>query len=172
LIALLLLNAMGYYVVFVGMQLRSDSALNRQLDDGSYDESQTISIKIPINVPYATGSDDFERVSGNFSHNGEVYRLVKQKYFSDTLTIICIRDLQTERIQDALSDYVKTFTDHHQDQTQNIKYTTALNKDFISNSFNILSTCAGWQIDIIKNSFYIDQTSSFYPSIIHPPQRS
>jgi hypothetical protein len=163
---------MGYYAVFVGMQLRSDSALNRQLDDGTYDESQTISIKIPVNVPYLTGSNEFERVSGNFSYNDQVFRLVKQKYSSDTLTIICIRDVQTKRIQEALSDYVKTFTDHQQSQTQNLKYATALNKDFISNSFNMLCSCGGWQMEVIKNGCYSEHTSSFYPSIIHPPNKT
>ena len=34
----------------------------------------------------------YERVNGEFEHNGEFFKLVKQKLENDTLNIVCIKD--------------------------------------------------------------------------------
>ena len=72
--ALLLLNVFGYYALFVGLQYRNDLAMTRMFDSGTYEESQTITIKLPLTVPYLSDYKGFERVDGKFWHEGQFYR--------------------------------------------------------------------------------------------------
>src|SRR5687767_15064229 len=106
LVLILLLNVMGYYGIFIGLKYSHSTSINQKLDDLQYNESHTVTLKVPLTIPYY-GDTEYQRVSGEIEHGGEVYRLVKQKYEKDTLYIVCIRDVQGKRIKQALADYVK-----------------------------------------------------------------
>ncbi len=62
---------------------------------------------------------------------GEFYRLVKQKYQNDTLFMVCIKDHASKRIEQAVTDYVKTFTDKPIDTKHSGKVNTNFIKDFL-----------------------------------------
>jgi hypothetical protein len=162
---------MGYYAVFLGLQFQNDLQVIKTFDAGKFDNSHTVTIKIPVSIPYMADQTDFERVDGQFAYEGEFYRTIKQKYAADTLTIVCYKDNDTKIIQNALTDYVKTFTDKPNDQKDNAKIVSFI-KDYIAQPFFIISTSDGWQSNVIKNTFYTGLISSFYASINHPPERS
>lgn len=163
---------MGYYVVFVGMQYRNDVAMVEQLDHGQYEQNQTVTIKIPIAVPYMTDQGDFVRVDGKFEHQGEFYRLVKQKYSQDTLTVVCVKDHENKRIHEALTDYVKTFTDKSSDQQSQGKVTITFIKDYIAQDFELKTLTNGWFSSIVNNHLSKNLIPSFFASIVHPPDRA
>lgn len=171
LVAILLLNVMGYYGVFVGLQYQNDVAMTRQLDSNQYDESQAVTFTIPLSVAYVNDDADFKRVDGKFEHNGGFYRLVKQKYANDTLIIICVRDSQDTRIQQELSKYVKTFSDAPVEKNQNSKTSASFIKDYIAGNFSIQTVTAGWQADMMNIAVSTNLIPSFTSSIIHPPER-
>jgi hypothetical protein len=98
-----------------------------QFDAEEYNADEVETIKIPISVPYPIQDNGFERVDGVFKHNGEFYRLIKQRFYQDTLHVICIKDVQRKNIHEALTDYVKTFTD----QSTNSKSGSKIKIDFI-----------------------------------------
>ena len=162
---------MGYYGIFLGMQYRNDVAVLKKLERNGYDESQTVTLKVQISIPYGVENSDFERVDGMFEHHGEFYRLVKQKYEKDTLTVICIKDFEIKRIKQALTNYVKTFTDQGTEQHQNTKPTVNFIKDYIPQTFSLKSSSLGWESEVIKETVYNALLSSFASSIIHPPER-
>lgn len=162
---------MGYYGVFLGMQYHNDIAMVKILDNDQYNDSQAITIKIPVSIPYMPDQTDFKRKDGKFQYEGEHYRFVKQKYAKDTLTIICIRDYKHERIDQALSNYVQTFSDNGADHTRS-KITLSFIKDFLPHTFSLLTLTSGWQSDVIKNGFSNQLTPTFTSSVIHPPERA
>lgn len=145
LVLLLLLNVMGYYGVFIGLKYSHTASINQRLDDSQYSESQTVTLKVPLAIPYY-GDTEYQRVNGEIEYGGEVYRLVKQKYEKDTLYIVCIRDLEGKRIKQALADYVKNFTDHSSDNA--LKSLPSFIKDFISTTFSLDPSNKGWTRDI------------------------
>jgi hypothetical protein len=145
LVMLLLLNVMGYYGVFIGLKYSHSASINQRLDDSQYDESHTVTIKVPLTIAYYNDTE-YQRVTGEIEHNGEVYRLVKQKYEKDTLYIVCIKDLESKRIKQALADYVKNFTDHSSDNS--LKSIPSFIKDFISTEFSFDPSNKGWTRDI------------------------
>lgn len=169
--ALLLLNVFGYYALFVGLQYRNDLAMTRMFDSGTYEESQTITIKLPLTVPYLSDYKGFERVDGKFWHEGQFYRLVKQKYAQDTLTVVCVKDHEKVRIQDALSNFVKTFTDTPIQNHPNAKLVFSISKDYLPETCVVKVLAAGWQTEIIPGGECLQLTPTFVPTIIHPPER-
>jgi hypothetical protein len=162
---------MGYYGVFLGLQYKNDQDMLQRLDDDNYSDSETVTIKIPISIPYAMDSEGFERVDGKFEYNGEFYRLVKQKLSKDTLYVVCVKDHQNKRIDDAMTSFVKTFTDKPVDNHSSSKIVITFIKDYIPQSFTVQHLTAGWETDVVRESSCSVLKSSFYPSIIHPPER-
>jgi hypothetical protein len=115
---------------------------------------------------------DFYRVNGQFEHNGEFYRMVKQKYAKDTLTVVCVRDAEHKKIDLALADYVKTFTDNTADTKPSSKITVSFIKDYLPISFKIHSASEGWTLQVTHNSHNRNLFSTFSASITHPPERA
>jgi hypothetical protein len=154
------------------MQYRNDLTMARILDANQFDDSKVLTLRIAVAIPYMTDQSDFQRVNGKFEHRGEFYRLLKQKYAKDTLTVICVRDHENERISEALSNYVKTFTDNGSDSNESQTIMVSFIKDFLPQTFSLLTLTSGWNSDIIKNSFVNDLTPTFTSSVIHPPERA
>ncbi|HEX6224849.1 MAG TPA: hypothetical protein VFZ52_10590 [Chryseolinea sp.] len=168
---LLLLNVMGYYGVFLGLQYKNDREMIKKFDADAYSQAEMLTIKIPISIPYASDSREFARVDGIFEHDGEFYRLVKQKLERDTLYVVCIKDHENKRIDDAMESFVKTFTDSPVDNHSNAKVAVAFVKDFIPQCFSVQHLAMGWEADVVKESSCTVLKSSFISSIVHPPER-
>ena len=167
-----LLNVLGYYGIFVGLRLRNVQELVQKLDNNSYNASETFTFKIPISVPYANDSRDFVRVDGEFEQDGEVYRLVEQRLDQDTLYIVCVKDQESKKINQALADYVKTFTDKPASEKQNAKTAFSLIKDYISLSIAVSNTSSGWESTTNYTLSPQNLIPTFSASVIHPPERA
>jgi hypothetical protein len=171
LLALFLLNVLGYYGVFVGLQVKSGQAMRDRFDSENYSAEHQVTIKVPITIPYATDSRGYERVDGEFEHNGQIYRLVKQKLQSDTLFIVCIKDNQAEKINQALEDYVKTFTDKPVNSKRGSTFSFQFSKDFLSNIIEIKSSASGWNA-LFSFTGVIDTYLFTSQDCASPPPRS
>jgi hypothetical protein len=161
---------MGYYVILVGMRHEHDLTVTKTLDTDHYDVSQAVTLKLPMSVPYMQDNDDFVRVDGVIEHEGEHYRLVKQKYANDTLTIICVRDAARKKITEDMANYVSTFTDKIPGHSDNAKQSITFIKDFLPQSTVIASLASGWESTIQHQRFSYNIIDSFEPSVIHPPE--
>jgi hypothetical protein len=120
-----------------------------------------------MTIPYHLDSE-YERVDGEIEHNGEFYRLVKQKLEKDTLYIVCIKDHDSKRIKQALADYVKTFTDKPVQAKHSGKFSINFIKDFLPTSIEITPACAGWNYSIAGDA-RCDLFNSRYLSVLSPP---
>ena len=163
---------MGYYGVFLGLHLKNDIAMSKALDADIYDLSNAITLKVPVSIPYMPDQPDFDRVDGQFEHDGELYRMVKQRYAKDTLTVICVKDIRHKNINLALSDYVKTLTDKGTDSKPSSKTTVSFIKDYLLISFKLNSVTEGWAMRVLHNADYQSLIPTFSASIIHPPERA
>jgi hypothetical protein len=169
LIFLLLFNALGFYGLFIGLRYKSKLDLVQRLDKQQYSEDETITLKIPIAIPYQMGTE-YERIDGEIEHHGEFYRMVKQKLESDTLYVVCIKDHESKRIKQALTDYVKTFTDEPVDAKHNGKNFTSFIKDFLPTSIQITEVSFGWNHTVDVNTsfkFFYDRSIVIFSP---PPQ--
>lgn len=170
---LFLLNILGFYGIFLGLQFKYAREANRNLDEEHYSDLDAVTFKVPLSIPYYSDNQGFERVSGEFENDGEVYRLLKQKYSADTLTIVCVKDREARKINQALKDYVKTFSDkpvnakHH-----NSKSLQSFCKDYMTTLVSIESQASGWKKPVV----YANPTQpylSLNPSRIkYPPKHA
>ena len=171
LVFLLLFNTLGFYGLLQGLRYKTTLDLVQRLDNDRYSKEETILLKIPVAVPYQMDSEDYERVDGEFEHQGEFYRLVKQKYQNDTLFMVCIKDHTSKRIEQAVTDYVKTFTDKPMDAKHSGKVATNLIKDFLPSRITINTISTGWNSELafaIKKYDLVNHDQS----IASPPPRS
>jgi hypothetical protein len=138
---LLLLNVLGYYGLFLGLKYQHAESFTQRLDEERYRHSEIVTLKVPVAIPYLQNTD-FERVNGEFEYKGEFFRLVKQRFASDTLYVVCIKDIRSKHIKQALAEYVKTFSDHPVTSTSDTL--PSFIKDYISHTFSIGHTTDGW----------------------------
>lgn len=169
---ILLINVLGFYGIFEGLNYQNKKRIIQRLDDQRYDESQAITLKVPITIPYATNSKGYERVDGDFEYQGEFYHLVKQRLENDTLYVVCIKDANSKKIHQALNDYVKTFTDKPIDNHSSGKILNTFLKDFLITSFEIRHLSNGWSFNAVQNPVFVVFIDSFSASIVHPPERA
>lgn len=162
---------MGYYGLFLGLRYQNTQQLTQRLDADEYNESEAVMLKIPIAIPYAVDNHDFERVNGEFQHNGEFYRLVKQRLSNDTLYVVCIKDQESKRIDQAITDYVKTFADNPGNTSHSVNTLPNFIKDFVGNYFSIKPASVGWSQEVSNQGPSKILVSSFSVSIVHPPER-
>src|SRR5258706_15021409 len=101
-LVLFLLNVLGFYGVFLGLKFKYAQDANDQLDAEQYSNADAVTFRIPLTVPYSTDHQDYERVSGEFEHDGEVYRLGEQKHFRHTAYIGCVKEDQRKKINQDL----------------------------------------------------------------------
>ena len=144
--------------------------MRQHFDDENFIH-QEVTFKLPLTVPYSTDSKEYSRVDGEFEHNGEVYRLVKQRLQSDTLYIVCVKDITTKRINQALTDYVKSFTDKPINSKGNSKTIQNLIKDFLCCSISIKKQTDGWE-KTISFHFIEHHYELVTSSLTGPPPRA
>lgn len=169
LVAILLLNVFGYYGVFMGLQYQNDREISTRLDQENYNPEETITIKVPLAIPYM-GETDFERVKGDFEYQGEIYKLVKQRLSHDTLSIICVRNETGKKIKVALADYVKTFTDKGQDAGHHSKVVPNFIKDFLPTEIVVEQSVTGWTKQLEFASFHQEVHTMNIVAISPPPR--
>ena len=172
-LVIFLLNAVGLYGILVGLQFTIASEANRALDEDRYSVSEAITLQVPLTIPYSLDEQDYHRVTGEFEHQGEVYRLVKQKLHRDTLYIVCIKDTTSKKINQALANYVKTFTDRPFNTKQNgSKLIYSIIKDFLNTGIEIENDSDGWRECVPYHNFSSRYLSSYFARIKYPPKSS
>jgi len=167
-----LLNAVGFYGILLGLQFKFASEVNKQLDEDQYTTSDAITFRVPMAIPYSIEEQDFHRVTGEFEHQGEVYRLVKQKLYKDTLYIVCVKDTKSKKINQALADYVKTFTDRPFSTKHQGTKLVSIIKDYLNTGITVENGANGWKECVSYDELAYQYISSYSSRIKYPPKFS
>lgn len=116
-LTILLFNWFGYRLLISVMETRSDQQLEAQFDENKYDESQLVSIKIPVRyLPYYSNSSSFERVDGQIEIKGVQYKYVKRRIYNDSLEMLCIPNHMAMKLQTAKNEFFKFSNDLQQEK--------------------------------------------------------
>lgn len=167
---LFLLNVLGYYGVLEGLQLKNKQNLQALFDSDEYERQHEVTIKVPLTVPYASDSKEYTRVDGEFEHQGEIYRMVKQKLQSDTLYIVCVKDETSRDIKQALAEYVKSFTDKPASEKSQSKTLQNLIKDYIATSTVLQPSQSGWSYAVPQGELVVSYPAWTSQSTSPPPK--
>ena len=85
-----LLNLVGYSILFDYFIHQTNKHTVEELDNGNYNESELLEIKVPLHLPYYTSLNEYERYDGEIELNGIHYNFVKRKIQDDTLYLLCL----------------------------------------------------------------------------------
>jgi len=159
----------GYYFVYLGLRFQANTELIQRLDSEAYSTDETITIKIPIAIPYLSDSEGFERVNGEFVHNGEFYKLVKQGLKNDTLYVVCIRDNKAKQNFSFMSGFAKLSTDIPISSKQTLKLFGSLLKDFVPASNSIIPSPPTTLVATLYPNEQFKVIVAAYPVLSPPP---
>jgi hypothetical protein len=168
LITLILFNTTGYYGLLLVLQYHHEQKLMQTLDNNDEKLPGTTTIRIPITIPYSTDSRGYERVDGIFEHHGEFFRLVKQRLYRDTLEIICIRDAQHKKINQAFVSHAGSITDKA-GNIPNLK-NFEVNKEYLSTQVCVAAAAEGWRTTLSVTPLDIAPIPAHLSLIIDPPE--
>jgi hypothetical protein len=168
LIALLLFNVAGYYGLFIGLQYSNDQKNERFADLDLYLEHELTTIKIPLTIPYASNSENFERADRKIEFKGEHYRLVKHKLNQDTLYLLCSKDRDSKQISEAFTDFVKTVSD--QPTKHNGNALPSFLKEYLCSGFEINTLNIGWSLQLLPKHFQTSTSVNYTETVIQPPE--
>ncbi len=123
------------------MQEKADLQLESQLDHQQFDESQLISIKVPVtHLSYYNSSTSFERVDGQIEINGIPYQYVQSRIYNDSLELLCIPNQTVLNLRISRDDYFKLVNDiQRAQQGQHPGSHPGAAKSFISDPYTIAS---------------------------------
>lgn len=136
LLVVFLFNLGGYYLVFWGMEMDAKRNLLRRLEAKEYSSDDLVILTIPVSLPYAMNDQDYRLVEGEFVHNGQHYKLVKQKYENDSLFIVCIKDHSITKLSRQLIDYSKVANNMPVGEKESLNFMAKLYKDYKNSDFD------------------------------------
>lgn len=110
-LSILLFNWVGYRFVSNYFESRASAIVQASLDENNYDESELISLKVPLSLPYGPNSSNFQKVRGEVEINGTTYQYVKRRFYKDTLEVYCIPNYQRKEIKNARDEFFKVAND-------------------------------------------------------------
>ncbi len=112
LIGILVFNWFGYRLLTFYMQEKASSDLTDQLIDNKYDETQLVSVKVPITtLAYYQNSKEFEWIDGKIEIAGVQYKYVKRRIYNDSLEVLCIPDQTAIRLKAVRNDFFRFAND-------------------------------------------------------------
>jgi hypothetical protein len=166
---LFLFNMGGYYLVFSILKLKAGHELSQRLELQNTDQDETVTVKVPLNLPYPINSTGFERVKGTIKSGNRFFQLVKQKIEHDTLTMVLVQDNESNHIEDVMLTLDKQHgAEKSQEGTLNFSF--KLIQDFIASSVKLSAGNAPWSRSIEFN-YYLNSLISFNPGAPNPPPK-
>jgi hypothetical protein len=102
-----LFNLAGYSPFFHVLIDRADNRMEAALDNKQYRDEELVEIKLPLHLPYGSGSEEYRRVNGHVVADGKYYNYVKRKIASDTVYLYCIPNTQANHLLNAKNEYGK-----------------------------------------------------------------
>lgn len=110
-LSIFLFNVIGYRLVFYYEQQKADARVEASFDNNDYNDQDLVTIKVPLQLPYQTNWKEFERVDGEVTLDGKIYKYVKRKVEDGQLVLMCLPDEHKQRLQTARDDFFKLAND-------------------------------------------------------------
>jgi len=97
--------------LFHYLEDKAENHMVQQLDKQSYQESELVEIKVPLNLPYAVNWKSFERYDGSIDIDGKHYNYVKRKIYNNTLILLCIPNDEKTKVSNSRNQYAGLVND-------------------------------------------------------------
>jgi hypothetical protein len=111
-----LFNLGGYRLVFSKLENKVGAQMVARIDRLEYNDQDLIEVKVPVNLPYQTNWQEFERYDGEIQIAGVHYNYVKRKLQNDTLILMCIPNTDKMKLFNARETFFSLVNDMQQNE--------------------------------------------------------
>ena len=142
----MLFNGFGYRIVSNYFDQKASAHLSELIDQNNYNESELVSVKTPINLPYYSNNPKFERVDGEMEIDGIVYQYVERRVYNDSIEIRILPNQDRLHIKNAKESFDKLASDFEQKLTD--KKSVPVNKSSVKLiSFDYIYQDNKWSVE-------------------------
>jgi hypothetical protein len=141
------------------------------VNNEQFNENDLIEFEVPLNLPYITGTREYERVEGEIQLNGNYYIYVKRKVNNDTLYVKCLPNSAKTKLYRARNMYALQGNDPNEERANN----TTVKKCHLNYEYN--QPVAEYNIFVIVSSTNHLPTGNLFKLVnpfiegpYHPPQ--
>jgi hypothetical protein len=159
------------------MEASADVQLQTQLDDNNYDETELISLKIPVShLSYYQNTPTFQSVNGKIDVGGMRYRYVKRRIYNDSLEVLCIPDAAAMKLKAAKNNFFASVNGlQHEGANKKQSANANVSKDFSPEYYptqGLLFIVSGlWSSRLKKHNEIFSPLSSAYARVPERPPR-
>jgi hypothetical protein len=114
-LGVMLFNGFGYRLVANYFDQKAAENFVALIEEENYEESDLVTIKTPVNLPYYANSAKFERVDGEMVIDGIVYQYVQRRVYNDSVEIKVLANQDRLHIKNAREDFYKLAQDLQKD---------------------------------------------------------
>ncbi len=165
-----LFNLVGYKLVYYFLLNNADETFELALDKKEYKETELITVSIPNPLPYQTDWQDFERVDGEMTYKGKVYKYVERKVENGQLIIKCLPDEEKTHLLSSKEDFFKLVNDL-QSSDKASKKQNSLVKISISDYELPFQFVLKFKTETaLKSYFSVDNLATIKKSLLQPGQ--
>jgi hypothetical protein len=112
LLSFLFFNWVGYWLFISLIESHSETLLESRLEEGRYDRSQLILVKISADhLPYGNTSTAFDREGGKVDIGNLHYRYIGKRLYNDSVEFLCLPDSEASRFQNARNNFFSLVND-------------------------------------------------------------
>jgi hypothetical protein len=112
LLSFLFFNWVGYWLFISWIESHEETLLESRLEDGRYDRSQLILVRISADhLPYSNSSTAFDHEGGKVDIGNLHYRYVGKRLFNDSVEFLCLPDREANRFQNARNNFFSLVND-------------------------------------------------------------
>jgi hypothetical protein len=167
---LMVLNTIGYYSFLVLVKEQMGSQLTRKIASGAPEPGGDMIVKIPLAVPYPTGSEEYEAAEGEFTYEGSVYKVLKQRHYNDTLYVVCIHDDKATQVSNQIKELSHAFAGEGSHPGTGLKLIDSLSKYYCFTQHTILPLSTGWSLEHTLSEPSHRYSCHLAEIIFHPPK--
>ena len=170
LLALLLYNAFGYYLLFAYEREQERVSFLQDMPESAFQV-----LKFNVAVYTSVANTNFEYVNEDLTIENKTYRIVKKIIQNDTLNLYYLHNLRQDELRQNLSDIVESqILNNTPTKSTPIKQLLkSFLKDYISNDIYVLVGCCPKTISLVKNPIVaLDKVllSAYLSSPSPPPE--
>jgi hypothetical protein len=147
-LGIMLFNGFGYRIVANFFDQKASDNLVSLIEQNDYNESELVSVKTPINLPYYSNNPKFERLDGEMEIDGIVYQYVERRVYNDSLEIRILPNQDRMHIKNAKDSFDQLASDFEQKLTD--KKSIPVNKSSVKViNFDYIDQNNKWSLEKI-----------------------
>jgi hypothetical protein len=139
LLALLLYNAFGYYLLFAYERGQVNGVAVHNLPESAFNV-----LKLNVALYTSKENTDFEYINDELEVQGKNYHIVKQRIHNDSLEMYYLRDFRKDELRQNLNEIVESQTFNNNSSSKETPIKQLLKsflKEYVSNDIYILVDC-------------------------------